>query len=140
MITGIGKHIANRTFAFRPGSLPSSYTQLYTAFLLSGLIHAGGDYIILKHFPLFPIRFFLLQAVAITLEDFVIWLTKPIHASLGRTSRFIGYVWVVSWLVWSGPLWLDEMAARGYYVNAPGAISGSPLVRDLTSRWATWLA
>jgi len=136
VITGLGKRLANKTLAFRPGSLPSAYTQLYTAFLLSGLVHVAGDYIILKHLPFFPIRFFLLQAAGITLEDFVIWLTKPIHAHLGWTRKLIGFIWVISWFVWSGPLWLDEMGARGYYINEPGVIFGSPLMRDLRSRWA----
>jgi hypothetical protein len=137
-ITGIGKHIAKKTFSFRTGSLPSSYTQLYIAFLLSGLAHVGGDYIILKRLPRSSIRFFLLQAVAITFEDFVIWLTKPIHAKLGWLSRVIGYMWVMSWYVWSAPYWLDEMSARGQHLTNPGAVFGSPLARDLRSRWTTW--
>jgi len=137
-ITGIGKHIAKNTLSFRPGSIPSSYTQLYIAFLLSGLAHAGGDYIILKHIPFVTVRFFLLQAVVITFEDVVIWLTKPIHTKLGWISKVIGYIWVFSWYVWSGPSWIDEMSARGQHITNPGAIFGSPFVCDLRSRWTTW--
>ncbi|KAJ3487907.1 hypothetical protein NLJ89_g11667 [Agrocybe chaxingu] len=44
MLTSHGRYLAHRVFNFRPGSLLSSYTQLYTAFFLSGLIHAFTEF------------------------------------------------------------------------------------------------
>jgi hypothetical protein len=71
----------------------SSYTQLYTTFLISGLIHtpwlnAG------------PFCFFS-QAVAITFEEVVIAL--DVRAGLERFNAFVrcmGLVWVYCWFVY----------------------------------------
>lgn len=113
-MTGIAKYIAHKAFQFTPGTNLSSYTQLYTVFLISGLIHAGGDYMVLRHLPASTLQTFLLQAVAITFEDFVIWYTEPIRPKFGLLNRAIGYIWVVLWITWSGPIWVDPMSVRGY--------------------------
>jgi hypothetical protein len=75
---------------------------------------------VLKQLSLAPPRFFLFQAVAITIEDVVIWLARPLRAKLGWMGRAIGYVWVVLWLCSSAPLWFDQMSAKGYQVNDIG--------------------
>lgn len=114
-MTGIAKSIAHKGFRFAPGTNMSAYTQLYIVFLISGLIHAGGDYMVLRHLPMSTMRAFLLQAVAITLEDFVIWCTQPIRPKLGVLSRATGFIWVVVWITClSGPPWVDSMSVHGY--------------------------
>lgn len=122
MISGIGKHFANKTLGFAPGTNLSSYTQLYIAFLISGLIHAGGDFMVVRYLPIFPLKFFLLQAVAITIEDFVIWCTRSIRPKLGWLNKAIGFAWVVVWFTWSGPQWLDPMSANGGTVDGEGVV------------------
>lgn len=66
---------------------------------------------------------FIMQAVGITIEDFVEWLYRS--SELGRTppkadekkfgkggverpkawQAVVGYVWVAAWLVWTTPAW-----------------------------------
>jgi hypothetical protein len=63
-----------------------------------------------------PMRFFFLQAVAITFEDAVIGLAARAGLKNGNLStRIIGYIWVYSWFVFSIPIWVDSLNAWGPY-------------------------
>jgi hypothetical protein len=56
-------------------------------------------------------RFFVLQAMAITFEDIVINLASRI--GFGRTTRLsklVGYMWVLGWFIWSVPGWTRPWA------------------------------
>lgn len=96
----------------------SSYTQLFIGFLLSATIHAVGDYMNIGRLPASTFKYFLLQGVAITVEDFVIWLArgKGIPTWAGKT---IGYVWVIVWTCWVTTPWLDIMNSHGYRNGLP---------------------
>lgn len=85
-----GKFLAHRVLGFPPGSNPSAYVQLYTAFFLSGLIHYGADYAMLRHWGGGAMRFFLLQAVVITFEDGAIHLAKK----NGISGLLVEVLWV----------------------------------------------
>ena len=76
MLAGLGRLIANKLVKFPRGTNLSSYTQLYVAFSLSGLLHFSGDFVYEKRIVSRSFKFFLLQAVAITFEDLVIYITK----------------------------------------------------------------
>jgi hypothetical protein len=91
-----------------------------TAFFLSALLHAGGDYAIHRTFeksgPTF--QFFLLQPAAILIEEIAIrgvrWVPSSTHIRIpGLAWRGIGYLWVVLWFTWCTPPWLDEISAAG---------------------------
>jgi hypothetical protein len=61
-------------------------------------------------------RFFLSQAVAITLEDLVIELAK--RAGFKQSNVFLrrlGYIWVFCWFVYSLPSWVDFEISSGAY-------------------------
>jgi len=106
-LTSHGKFLAQRVFHFPAGSNVSSYTQLYTAFLISGFVHSPP-------YNAGPLRFFITQAVGITFEDTVIALAT--RAGLGRSGRFhrlFGYVWVYCWFIYSMPSWMDCMTSLG---------------------------
>jgi hypothetical protein len=106
-----GKFLAQRVFKLRPGSNASSYTQLYIAFLLSGLIH-------LPPTDTGPFLFFFSQAVAITFEDVVIALAA--RAGLKHSNKFLrcmGYIWVYCWFVYSLPYWVDFQLSSGAFGN-----------------------
>ena len=55
-------------------------------------------------------QFFILQAAAITLEDFVLYLWRT---AFGKTQeprlwhKAFGYAWVISWFAFSLPYFLD---------------------------------
>lgn len=121
-MSGIGKHIAHKTLNFTPGTVLSSCTQLYITFFLSALLHVGGDFMVVRYIPTFPFKFFMLQAVAITIEDLVIWCTKSIRPQLGRLTKPIGFFWVIAWFTYYGPIWLDPMSVNGNTINGEGEI------------------
>lgn len=115
MLSGMGKFVAYEVLHLKSGTNLSSYTQLFLGFLISGTIHSAGDYLNVGYLPTFALKFFLLQAVVIVLEDFFLWCTKYVRAHLPWwINRAFGYCWVVVWMCWSGPIWLDPMNEMGY--------------------------
>jgi hypothetical protein len=102
-VSSIGKHTA-QTLGFKRGSAGSACTQICIAFLISGLIHAAGDIHMGKQYWGLSLGFFLLQALAILLEDAVIGLAA--RAGLFSSSflvRLIGYGWVFMWFTFLMP-------------------------------------
>ena len=144
MVTGLGRLVANKLFRFPRGTNLSSYTQLYVAFFLSGIIHFAGDLIFEKRMAYRSFKFFLLQAVGITFEDFIIYLAKrslrqrgiefnpeKAHGSWGETAaRVVGYCWVTLWFCLTLPVWQDELNALGAGNNDRG-----PITQFLLDRW-----
>jgi len=137
MFTGLGRLVANKILRFPRGSNRSSYTQLYIAFLLSGLIHFAGDFMFEGRLVYRSFRFFLLQAAAITFEDFIIYIAKRLLRQRGvdlkpgkddesRTEavvRVIGYCWVTLWFCLTLPGLQDEASAAGFNIRDRGAIT-----------------
>lgn len=96
----------------------SSYTKLYLAFLISGSFHALGQ----LHLPrpanisasecsLGFLLFFIWQAIAITAEDFVIWVWRNSMGKgntkgkgMKRLNHLVGYAWVLLSMWFSLPL------------------------------------
>ena len=91
--------------------------------------------------------FFLLQAVIITFEDFIIYVAKRllrlggVELKPGQADeswaeavlRAIGYCWVTLWFCWTLPAWLDGASALGLYSSDRGAIT-----QFLLDRWKQW--
>ena len=137
MFAGLGRLVANKFLRFPRGTILSSYTQLYVAFFLSGLLHFGGDFMIEKQMVYRSFKFFLLQAVAITFEDFVIYLAKcflrwkgiefkpgkPDESWTEAGVRVIGYCWVTLWFCSTLPVWIDELNAIGLGSHDRGPIT-----------------
>ena len=137
MFGGLGRLVANKLLKLPRGSNRSSYAQLYVAFFLSGIIHSSGDFMLEKRMVSRSFKFFLLQAVAITLEDFVIYIVnrllrqggaelKPgrVNESWVETAvRVIGYCWVTMWFCSTLPVWLDEPNSIGFSSSDRGVIT-----------------
>ena len=137
MFAGLGRLVANKLLKFPRGSNLSSYTQLYIAFFLSGLLHLSGDFMLEKRMVYHSFKFFLLQAIAITLEDFVIYVAKRLlcragiefkservdESWAGTVVRVIGYCWVTLWFCLTIPGWLDEPDSIGFGITDRGAIA-----------------
>ena len=137
MAGGLGKFVANKVLKFPRGTNRSSYTQLYVCFFLSGLLHCSGDFMLEKRIVYRSFKFFLLQAVVITFEDFVIYLAKRslhrggIELKLGKADeswggavlRVIGYCWVTVWACLSFPIFLDGLSAVGWSSADRGLIT-----------------
>jgi hypothetical protein len=60
-----------------------------------------------------PLRFFLYQAVAITLEDAIITLAKRAGLKNSIFYKVLGYAWVYCCLFMTLAPWLDSLNAIG---------------------------
>jgi len=143
MLGGLGRLVANKILKFPRGSNRSSYTQLYVGFFLSGLLHAFGDFAVEKRVVYRSFNFFLLQAVVITLEDFVIYIAKRwlrpggIELKLGTADeswagtvlRVIGYCWVVLCTSSTFPMFIDGLSAAGC------GFDRGPITQILLNEW-----
>ncbi|KAF9646131.1 hypothetical protein BDM02DRAFT_3172253 [Thelephora ganbajun] len=144
---GLGRLVANKFLKFPRGTNGSSYAQLYIAFLLSGILHFAADFMMEKRMVYRSFNFFLLQAIAITFEDFVIYITKSlliqrgielrpgkIHKSWAEAVvRVIGYCWVVVWFCLTLPVWLDGASTIG--LNNVDRGAGTKFLLDTWKRW-----
>ena len=139
MLSGFGRVVANKIFKFPRGTNRSSYTQLYVAFFLSALFHLVGDLMIFRgRMVYYSFKFFLLQAIVITFEDFVIYIAKhllgqrgvellkpgkPDESWGGAVVRVAGYCWVTMWFCLMLPIWMDESNAIGLGIMDRGLIT-----------------
>ena len=110
-----------RCLGFPRGSWLSSRTQLLVGFSATGMIHVFGDWAMGHSGGSFP--FFILQALAIAVEDAVIAIAKTLHPKLGdaRWTRVVGYMWTIAWFSWSTVLYADWLvhAMRNNSQRAP---------------------
>ena len=83
------------------------YSLLLFSFFVSGMIHASGSYTVtrLTHRPLSDggeIAFFLLQGVAIAIEDTFSWaLAIDDNQPPSKSRRWIGYSTTATWYIWT---------------------------------------
>ena len=147
MLAGYGKLIANKLLKFPRGTKRSAYTQLYVAFFLSALVHLAADFMLDKRMAYRSFKFLLYQAVAITIEDFVIAIAKRsllqkgtefnperANGSWGEAAvRVVGYCWVTLWFCLTFPGWQDELNVLGF-----GNIDRGPVTQFLLDRWKQW--
>ena len=144
MFGGLGRLVANKLMKFPRGSNRSSYTQLFVAFFLSGLIHFSADFMFEKRMVYYSFKFFLLQAVAITFEDLTIYIAERslrwggVELRPGKADeswveafvRIIGYCWVTLWFCSTLPIWIDEPNTVGF-----GRADRGPIARFLLDTW-----
>ncbi|KAJ6560180.1 membrane bound O-acyl transferase family-domain-containing protein [Mycena capillaripes] len=110
-----GKFFAHRVLHLKPGSKASAYTQLYAAFLISGIMHYLPDYMALRHWGGGALLFFLLQAVAITFEDCVQSVGRRLGIKASWAWKAVGYLWVWSWFAYCLPIWQDPLLHEGVF-------------------------
>ncbi len=100
----------------------SRCVTIILVFLLSGFLHFTID--IAAGIPCREsgaIRFFLVQAVGIIVEDYFIDFLARLRprshkrkatANVATYDRIAGYVWVLLWLSWTVPGWLYPISQR----------------------------
>lgn len=92
----------------------TTYFKLFVSFFISGLMHAAPDYIFHQNFSEgTSVRFFILQAVAITFEDTVIDIASRLGYKESKASKLIGFIWVFMWFTFCMPIWLDPQLHAG---------------------------
>lgn len=112
-LTGHADLIVDNALPFIPRrSRISRYTKLAVAFFISGAIHSRADQLMgVPNAENGAIVFFLLQAIAIMMEDtlapvFSAVLPQPLR-------RVLGWFWVLGFLVWSSPIWIYSSSRLG---------------------------
>jgi hypothetical protein len=147
MLSGFGRLVANKFLKFPRGTNLSSYTQLYVAFLMSAVFHFAGEFMYERRMVYRSFKFFPLQAVAITLEDFIIFIAKRLLLKRGiklnpgnsdeswaeAVVRVVGYCWVTLWFCLTLPGYIDGASLAGNYTADRG-----PIARFLFDRWKLW--
>lgn len=114
ILTVHSKFIVKNVFSLTNGTSLAWHVQLYAAFAISGLVHLAGDYLALGDWTTGgSMRFFVLQAVAITIEDIVINSASRIGFGRTRLSKCVGYMWVLGWFILSVPGWTRPWAMVG---------------------------
>ena len=94
--------------------------QVYIAFLVSGLVHLGGEYSVIGYWTYrHALQFFLSQAVAITLEVIVIEGLAMRFSIRGLLWQCIGYLWVIMWFTYTVPGFIDPLLRGGLAETAP---------------------
>jgi len=134
MVQAPGQRLS-RKLKFRKGSLSSKYLQLYLAFTLSMLLHEwnifnatrkdGGEF-----------RFFMLQPVIITCEDFIIWCYEKRYGKTEQKSRVLrwtGYFWTFMWFSFCLPQFCMGLLAVG--ILPPAGYEKAYVSRGI--EWAT---
>jgi hypothetical protein len=111
--------------------------QLYIAFLLSGILHASGDFKIHKAWQEGgSLPFFLSQASVIHLEDGVLWIVRYLGMRKRWYWKAVGHVWVVVWFVYCCPGWLG--AAIEGTGGKKSMIVTQSLIMNVISRVSTF--
>lgn len=114
--------------------------RLFTAFFLSGFIHACGSYTSLPHTrPLDAFLFFALQAVGILVQRAAsLYLRKQGWRNrIPAWTRGIGNVaFVVAWCCVTGPVIADDFARAGLWLMEPVPCS---LWRGEWWLWNSWV-
>jgi hypothetical protein len=111
-----------------PKSPPAKFLQLVTAFGLSGVLHACGSYTCHGSTrPLMgPMRFFLLQAVAVFVEVLLSECLRRtgIQNHIPRWAmRTFTFVYVHIWMYHTAPILCDDFAKGGVWLFEPIPIS-----------------
>ncbi|PPR07937.1 hypothetical protein CVT24_000827 [Panaeolus cyanescens] len=122
----MGKFIANDKLRYPKGSFVSSYIQLYVAFIMSGLIHASADWILMKNLSSFKgnLLFYSSQALVISFEDAVVGFANRLGMKANKFPKVLLYVWVIVCLGFTSPVWFQHMIKVGLNFAPPVSVVG----------------
>jgi hypothetical protein len=113
-----GTYLVRNVLKLRKGSFASKYIQLFATFGISGIIHGAAS--MLCHRSLEDdkaIKVFLLQAVIIMVEDYVIDFGKRLGLRDSLFWRLAGLTWTVMALSISLESWFDSQLHHGMWVH-----------------------
>lgn len=93
-----------RYVPIKQGTLASRYLQLYLAFIASALIHHLGVLNVTSSTPqndMNSLIFFLIQPLAITLEDFAVYLGKKAGVKSSWKTKILRTICTLAWFSYS---------------------------------------
>ena len=97
------------------GSLLPRALAVSVTFLFSGILHLAANVSLHPDTPwqdLGPVLFFATQGIGIIIEHSFLVLVGVIRGGKEPRKepsillRLLGYIWVISFLAWSGPVWI----------------------------------
>lgn len=116
---GISIYITQDLLHLSKGSLVARYSNIYIAFIVSGLLHLGTDFGVGVTFrESGALQFFCTVATGIMCEDAVeaIWshLVGPNRPDQPTPlwQRCVGYLWTILFLCWCTPRWTYPLIDR----------------------------
>ncbi|KAF9264395.1 hypothetical protein L218DRAFT_1076599 [Marasmius fiardii PR-910] len=122
-----GHFVAHCVLRLHPGSSLNRFIQILVAFCLSGIMHQTGEYMVAREHGRGwwnegggSFRFFMLQPIAIGLEDLV--LGKRSFKLSSKKWRFVGYLWVLFWFSLTVPVWLNGAVRVGLMDQRVGLV------------------
>lgn len=123
-----GHWLADDVLRLQPESMTSKMVQLFTAFMLSGFIHASGSRTMVG--VTMPLRnsflFFLLQPLGIIIEMVLKNLlnsTKISQKMPWQVTWTGNFIFVHAWFLATGPLLTDDFARGGIWLFEPIMLS-----------------
>jgi len=123
VLSSHGKYLC-KALRLKPGTLLNRYTSILIAFFMSGIFHGMACYKMTSNpSTIIPhIQFFTMQAIAIMVEDGVIFIGKTYLGLRGNSLiRVVGMAWFWVWTAWSGSNFLDTFVRSGAFaMDAPG--------------------
>jgi hypothetical protein len=133
MLESYADFISSFVFCLRKGSV---YHVAYESHLLSiSLVSFTCPWMLLRE----PIpwdsgapRFFVMQAFGIMVEDAVQKIYHRCGGKPNHLSRFVGYVWLSMWLIWTTPSWAWA-AARALLARGGKKLPFGPLTYLVSS-------
>ncbi|KAF8065364.1 membrane bound O-acyl transferase family-domain-containing protein [Lyophyllum atratum] len=99
---------------FKKGTWMSSNTQLLVGFFVSGVMHSFGDAMVGRKYFGASFPFFMVQVLAIIVEDTIVELADRVgRKPSAKLFNIIGFAWVFAWLMFSFPLYIDWAVKAG---------------------------
>lgn len=112
-VMGYGK-ATSMALGFKRGSVPAYITLLFVGFIVSGILHCGGDAMFgLNRFGQSMYIFFI-QAAGIAFEQAVMLFGWRLGIRPGfYAGRLIGYLWVLQWFRFTASDFIDSQIRGG---------------------------
>ncbi|KAL2069917.1 hypothetical protein VTL71DRAFT_14596 [Oculimacula yallundae] len=119
------------------GTLFSKYLQLYFGFFTSAFLHLIGAWNLppcTRHAIVDQQFFFFLQPIAITFEDFVIYIGKRAGIKKSWKTNLVGRLWTFSWFMFSLGYICAFMYNAGLFDSKPMPSMTTAAVKLLSGR------
>ncbi|ORY74044.1 membrane bound O-acyl transferase family-domain-containing protein [Leucosporidium creatinivorum] len=124
-------HFLLTSLSLPRSSLPANLLALFIPFTLSALQHAYAVYA-MNRTGLRTFLFFFIQPVGLIAEALVQRMAKGLGVEMESSmARMAGTCWMVTWLLWAGPLFFDDLVQAGMWEKKPpfnlteGLLSGN---------------